>query len=107
MSDDSQTAPALDLAAVRHVAKLARLAIPESQLEPLQHELIAILGHISQLQQVNTNGLEPMAHPLTLVNRLGDDVAVPGMAIAELLRNAPSVEGDFLAVPKVLTGESS
>ncbi len=99
--------PSLSIDDVRHVAKLARLAIPEARLDALQHELKAILGHIAQLQSVNTEGLEPMAHPLTLVNRLGEDVPEPGMPIADLLRNAPATEGVFLAVPKVLGGESS
>ncbi|NDG62722.1 MAG: Asp-tRNA(Asn)/Glu-tRNA(Gln) amidotransferase subunit GatC [Planctomycetes bacterium] len=92
---------------VRHVAKLARLAVPQERLAALQHDLQAILGHITQLQSVNTDGLEPMAHPLTLTNRLGDDVPQPSMPIVDLLRNAPAVQGDFLAVPKVLGGESS
>ena len=103
---NNQPAP-LTIDAVRHVAKLARLAVPQEQLSALQHDLQAILGHISQLQSVNTDGLEPMAHPLTLTNRLGDDVPQPSMPIADLLRNAPAVQGDFLAVPKVLGGESS
>ncbi len=107
MNDDSAPAPPLDLAAVRHVAKLARLDVTDARLETLKEELLAILGHISQLQRVNTEGLEPMAHPLALVNRLGDDVPVKGMPIGDLLRNAPAVEGDFLSVPKVLGGESA
>ncbi|MSQ90849.1 MAG: Asp-tRNA(Asn)/Glu-tRNA(Gln) amidotransferase subunit GatC [Phycisphaerales bacterium] len=97
----------LGIDAVRHVAKLARLAIPEDRLPQLQGELIAILSHIEQLQSIDTTGLEPMAHPLTLSNRLAEDVPTPGMPIADLLRNAPATEGDFLVVPKVLQGESS
>ncbi|MDA0213900.1 MAG: Asp-tRNA(Asn)/Glu-tRNA(Gln) amidotransferase subunit GatC [Planctomycetota bacterium] len=104
MSD--QPAP-LTIEDVRHVAKLARLAVPQERLASFQHDLQAILGHIAQLQSVNTDGLEPMAHPLTLTNRLGDDIPQSSMPIADLLRNAPAVEGDFLAVPKVLGGESS
>jgi aspartyl-tRNA(Asn)/glutamyl-tRNA(Gln) amidotransferase subunit C len=89
---NNQPAP-LTIDDVRHVAKLARLAVPQEQLSALQHDLQAILGHIAQLQSVN--------------NRLGDDVPQPSMPIADLLRNAPAVQGDFLAVPKVLGGESS
>lgn len=102
------TAPALlTIDDVRHVAKLARLALPEQRLEAMQHELLAILGHITQLQAIQTDGLEPMAHPLALVNRLGEDIPQSSMPIADLLRNAPAIQGDFLAVPKVLGGESS
>lgn len=102
------TEPApLTIEEVRHVAKLARLAIPPERLIAMQSELVAILAHIAQLQSIKTDGLEPMAHPLTLVNRLRDDVAQTGMPIAEILRNAPAIEGEFIAVPKVLGGESS
>ncbi|MSR45087.1 MAG: Asp-tRNA(Asn)/Glu-tRNA(Gln) amidotransferase subunit GatC [Phycisphaerales bacterium] len=97
----------LSLDEVRHVATLARLAIHEDRLPQLQRELVAILGHIAQLQSIDTAGLEPMAHPLTLSNRLADDIPESAMPIADLLRNAPATEGDFLAVPKVLGGESS
>mgnify|MGYP002628345746 CR=1 FL=1 len=107
MNDPNNQPAPLTIDDVRHVAKLARLAVPQERLAALQHDLHAILGHIAQLQSVNTDGLEPMAHPLTLTNRLGDDVPQPSMPIADLLRNAPAVQGDFLAVPKVLGGESS
>lgn len=99
--------PVLDIAAVRHVAKLARLAIAEDRLGDLQRELTAILGHIALLQEVNTDGLEPLAHPLPLTNRLRDDVPGATLSVESVLSNAPAREGDFLAVPKVLTGESS
>lgn len=92
---------------VRHVAKLARLAVTPERLPAMQAELVAILRHIAQLQSIQTDGLEPMAHPLTLVNRLRDDVPQTGMSTAEILRNAPQTEGEFIAVPKVLGGESS
>lgn len=107
MSDLSDSKSPLGIDDVRHVAKLARLALSQERLAQLQRELVAILGHIEQLQAIDTTGLEPMTHPLTLSNRLADDVPEPGMPIAELLRNAPATEGVFLVVPKVLGGESA
>ena len=92
---------------VRHVAKLARLAIPEARLAPLRSELVAILGHIAQLQAVNTDGLEPMAHPLPMSNRLRDDIPGTPISLTDALMNAPRRELDFIAVPKVLGGESA
>ncbi len=103
----SEPKASLTLDEVRHVAVLARLAISDEQLPQLQRELTSILGHIEQLRSIDTTGLEPMAHPLTLSNRLAEDVPEAAMQIAELLRNAPATEGDFLVVPKVLGGESS
>lgn len=92
---------------VRHVARLARLALPESQVEPMAADLRAIVAHIGKLAAADVKDLEPMAHPSAAVNRLADDVPEPGMAVEDLLRNAPATEGDFLAVPKVIGGESS
>jgi aspartyl-tRNA(Asn)/glutamyl-tRNA(Gln) amidotransferase subunit C len=99
MSEGTST---LDAAAVRHVAKLARLRLDEAEVTRYGGQLAAILGHISKLNQVDVDGVEPMAHPLPLANRLEEDVPAPPMPVTDLLRNAPAVEGRFLAVPKVL-----
>lgn len=70
-------------------------------------DLQAIVAHIDKLSVADVDGLEPMAHPFTTANRLADDVPGPSMPIEDLLRNAPDVEGDFLAVPKVIGGDSA
>jgi len=87
---------------VRHVAKLARIRVPDAEAERLGGELTAILGHVAKLSAIDVNGVDPMAHPLPLVNRLGADEPVAPMPVDELLKNAPAREGRFLAVPKVL-----
>lgn len=97
----------LSLDDVRHVARLGRLALPEERLGALKDELVAILGHIAQLQAVNTEGLEAMAHPTGMTNRLREDEPGPTLTTAQVLANAPQVEGDFIAVPKVLGGDSA
>ncbi len=97
---------ALEIGAVRHVAKLARLRLDDVECERFSGQLTSILGHISKLNAVDVTDVEPMAHPMVMSNRLADDVPEPAMPIEDLLRNAPAVEGRFLAVPKVL-GEGS
>ena len=92
---------------VRHVARLARIALPESRVEPMAADLRAIVAHIDRLSGAEVDGLEPMAHPSATVNRLADDIPGPSMPIGDLLRNAPDVEGDFRAVPKVVGGDSA
>lgn len=92
---------------VRHVARLARIAMPESRVETMAADLRAIVSHIDKLSSADVDGLEPMAHPSATVNRLADDEPEPGMPLEDLLRNAPDVEGDFLAVPKVIGGDSA
>ncbi len=95
-------ASSLDASAVRHVAKLARLRLSESDVERYGCQLNSILGHISKLNAVDVGDAEPMAHPLPMNNRLADDVPSAPMPIEHLLRNAPAIEGRYLAVPKVL-----
>ncbi len=89
------------------MARLARIALPESRVETMAADLRAIVAHIDKLSGADVDGLEPMAHPFATVNRLADDVPGPSMPVEDLLRNAPDVEGDFLAVPKVIGGDSA
>jgi len=88
-----------------HVAKLARLRISPEQVEPFRVDLSNILDHVAKLSEIDTQSVEPMTHPLSIVNRLAADLPGPTMPIESLLRNAPSAEGSFLAVPKVLADE--
>ena len=92
----------LSLDDVRHVAKLARLRIDDAHLEEYRRQLSAILDHIAMIQRLDVEGVEPMAHPLDISNRLGADEPVEPMPLEALHANAPSTEGRFLAVPKVL-----
>ncbi|MCP3905806.1 MAG: Asp-tRNA(Asn)/Glu-tRNA(Gln) amidotransferase subunit GatC [Planctomycetes bacterium] len=92
----------LSLDEVRHIARLARLAIDDTHLEQYRTKLASILDHIAMLSELDVSGVEPMSHPHELTNRLGDDVVEDAMPLEDLLRNAPAVEGRYLAVPKVL-----
>ncbi|MCA9290905.1 MAG: Asp-tRNA(Asn)/Glu-tRNA(Gln) amidotransferase subunit GatC [Phycisphaerales bacterium] len=92
----------LTVAEVEHVAKLARLRLTADQIEACRRQLSTVLDHIATLSELDVDGVEPMAYPSDLVNRLADDVVEPSMTLDDLLRNAPGVEGDFIAVPKVL-----
>src|SRR4051812_10046436 len=90
---------------VRKVAKLARLELPESAIEKLTGQLESILHYIEKIQQVDTTGVEPMAHALPVKNVLRDDVAEPALSIEQVLRNAPETDGRFFKVPKVIGGD--
>lgn len=94
---------------VRHVAKLARLRLNDQQVEVFQRQLASILRHVSTLRELDVTGIEPMAHPIDLTNRMDDDEPVQPMSVDDVLRLAPDpqcVEGRYLAVPKVLADES-
>lgn len=87
---------------VRHIAKLARLRLSESQIDEYQAQLATILDHVAQLNAIDVTGVEPMAHPISNTNRLDEDDVSPSMPIESLLMNAPALEDRYLAVPKVL-----
>lgn len=97
---------ALSLEEVRHVAKLACLRLTDEELEAYRSQLSSVLEHIATLAGVNTDGVEPMAHPLDVTNRLAEDLVGEPMPIEALLRNAPAQHESYLTVPKVLGDEA-
>lgn len=92
----------MDIDQVRKVAKLARLDLSGAELGVMATQLSAILGYVDQLQELNTDNVEPMAHPLPLQNVFRPDELRPSLPVGEVLRNAPSRVGDFFAVPAIL-----
>ena len=93
---------AIDAATVRKVARLARIAEPEDRLEPLAKELSGILNWIEQLNEVDTNGVEPMTTSVHTRLPMRDDVVTDGGDPAKVLANAPKAVKDFFVVPKVV-----
>ena len=89
---------------VCHVAKLARLALPEEQLQRFTGELESILEYVAKVGQVDTAGVEPMAHALPVKNVLRPDVAEPGLPLEGVLQNSPETDGAFFKVPKIIGG---
>jgi aspartyl-tRNA(Asn)/glutamyl-tRNA(Gln) amidotransferase subunit C len=89
-------------AQVRHIAKLARIAMSDEEIERLVPELNNILGWVEQLGEVNTDGIEPLATVIDQQLRLRDDVVTDGGIRDEVLANAPEAQHGFFAVPKVI-----
>jgi aspartyl-tRNA(Asn)/glutamyl-tRNA(Gln) amidotransferase subunit C len=87
---------------VRWIAHLARLALSDAELATLGGQLNAIVEYVNQLQQVNTDGVEPLAHPLPVRNVFRPDEPRPSQPVDAALANAPARQGDFYAVPPVL-----
>ena len=96
----------LGIQEVEKVAKLARLKLNQDELGLYAGQLSSILEHIAELEKLDIEGVEPMAHPIPLNNRLDDDIPGEPMPVEALLGNAPEVVGPFISVPKVLGGES-
>jgi aspartyl-tRNA(Asn)/glutamyl-tRNA(Gln) amidotransferase subunit C len=93
---------AIDAATVRRVAKLARIAEPEERLEPLARELSAIISFIEQLDEVDTDGVEPMTSAVHVTLPMREDVVSDGGDAAKVLLNAPKSDQGFFVVPKVV-----
>jgi aspartyl-tRNA(Asn)/glutamyl-tRNA(Gln) amidotransferase subunit C len=93
---------ALTAQEVQWVAHLARLQLTEAELETMTRQLSAIVAYVDQLSQVNTDGVEPMAHALAIHNVFREDEATPSLPVADALANAPQRRGDFYSVPAVL-----
>ena len=87
---------------VAHVAKLARLAITDDELELFTGQLAAVLEHAEDVEALDTAGVPPTAHPLAIVNVLREDVIVPSLDRDEVLAAAPSVEDGRFRVPSIL-----
>jgi aspartyl-tRNA(Asn)/glutamyl-tRNA(Gln) amidotransferase subunit C len=86
---------------VLHVARLARLEIPEDEVERVQAELGAILDAVGKVAELDLSDVEPTSHPVDLVNVWGEDDPRPSLPLEEALANAPDpVDGAF-RVPAV------
>ena len=84
---------------VRHIAKLARIAMSDQELERLVPELNNILGWVEQLGEVDTDGVEPLTAVIDNELRLRDDVVNDGDCRDDVLKNAPEAQHGFFAVP--------
>ena len=92
----------VDTDTVRRVARLARIAVSEDELEPLAGELNSILGWVEQLNEVDVDGVEPMTSVTPMALKQRDDVVTDGDRQADVLLNAPDAREGFYAVPKVV-----
>lgn len=90
---------------VAHLARLARLALTETELDSFAGQLDAILTHVSQIQAVDVTGVQAADNPLKDVNVTRPDETVPCLTQRQVLDQAPdAVDGRF-AVPQILGDE--
>jgi aspartyl-tRNA(Asn)/glutamyl-tRNA(Gln) amidotransferase subunit C len=87
---------------VRHIAKLARIAMSDEEIARLVPELNGIIDWVEQLAEVNTDGVEPLTAVIDQKLRLRDDVVNDGDCRDAILANAPEAQHGFFAVPKVI-----
>jgi aspartyl-tRNA(Asn)/glutamyl-tRNA(Gln) amidotransferase subunit C len=84
---------------VLHVARLARLALTDEEVERLTGELGAILDAVSKVSELDLADVPPTSHPLDLVNVWDEDEPRPSLELDEAFANAPEREGDLFRVP--------
>jgi aspartyl-tRNA(Asn)/glutamyl-tRNA(Gln) amidotransferase subunit C len=87
---------------VAHLARLARLALTDAELDSYAGQLDAILGHVSQIQAVDVTGVEPTGNPLKDVNVFRPDAVEPCLTQEEALAEAPNAVDGRFAVPRIL-----
>lgn len=93
---------ALDADQVREIAHLARLSIDERDIPDYVDNLSEILAFVEQLGSVNTEGVEPMAHPLDMAQRLRPDEVTETDQRARFQALAPAAESGLYLVPRVI-----
>lgn len=84
---------------VLHVASLARLEIPEEEVETVREQLGAILEAVGKVSELDLEGVEPLSHPLDLVNAWDEDEPRPSLALEDVFANAPESEDGHFRVP--------
>ena len=87
---------------VRRIARLARLALEETRVEPMVQELNGILAWVEQLKEVNVEGVAPMTSVVKQRLKMRDDVVTETDNADALMLNAPGGEDHFFVVPKVV-----
>lgn len=90
---------------VEYVAALAQLKLDDAVADRLVGELGEILAHMDLLNELDTEGVEPMMHALEVTNVYRDDVTAPSLPRDAALRNAPRTDGAYFLVPRILDQE--
>ncbi len=87
---------------VSYVAELSRLKVSEDEAETVRKGLGEIIGYMDILNNIDTEGVEPMSHAFAVKNVMRDDVVRPGYDRGELLKNAPKADDEAIIVPRTV-----
>lgn len=92
----------VDIATVRRIAHLARIAVAEDEVEHLKGELNAMLAFVEQLGEVDVKGVEPMVSVTPMTMKMREDVVTDGNIADDIVKNAPETRDHYFLVPKVV-----
>ncbi len=87
---------------VEHIAELARLKFSKDELQNFTHQLNQILKYVEKLNELDTENVEPLSHPVEGYNIFREDKIKPSISREFALKNAPDSDGEFFKVPKVI-----
>lgn len=97
--------PEISREEVAHLAKLARLALSDEELDQFAEQIDGIVGNVSAVQQVAAEGVEPMSHPHSIKTTMREDVVEQILTPEQALDQAPNVEDQRFVVPQILGEE--
>lgn len=92
----------IDKETVKYVAHLARIELRSEQLEKLSKQLLDIIDFIGKLEKLDVTSVNPTSHILPIKNVFREDAPGVSLPVDKALENAPSRQGDFFSVPKVI-----
>lgn len=87
---------------IAKVARLARIALTDEELDGYGRQLGDILEHAERVQALPTDGVEPTSHPIPMTNAFRPDEVTPSLDRAEVLAQAPDAEDGYFRVPRIL-----
>ena len=97
----------IDERQVRHIAHLSRLKLTDEEVARFGAQLSSILEYMDKLNEVDTSGVEPTAHPLPIRSVFREDEPAAPLGVEKVLANAPDAVPPYFKVPKVLEQESA
>ena len=92
----------ISLNEVRHVARLARLELDETEILSLQGELNALIGHFVDIRGIESSGIEPKSHAVAIQNIWSEDIPRPSLPREQALKNAPMSRAGLFVVPMII-----
>lgn len=87
---------------VEKVARLSRLSLAPEDLEIMRAQMDVVLGYVDKLNELDTEGIEPMAHAVPMANAFREDEVKPSIGVERALQNAPASGDACFTVPKVI-----
>jgi aspartyl-tRNA(Asn)/glutamyl-tRNA(Gln) amidotransferase subunit C len=87
---------------VEYIASLAKLRFEETELDNFTHQLNDILAYVEKLNELDTEDVEPLSHPVENNNVFREDELKPSIPTEDALKNAPVKNEEFFRVPKVI-----